>query len=103
MKNNLSKEEMYSAIVEGIKSAIHEMCDTGNGFNGLIRKDEIFEKIESGNYRAFWQLFTNATDMPCSDFYHQIKEGVKEAISDMDIEGIVKESIQDDLTLKNNI
>jgi hypothetical protein len=32
-----------------------------------------------------WKLATNATDMPCSDFYLHIQKGVKEAIYEMDL------------------
>lgn len=44
-----------------------------------LNEEEIYKAIKDGVYEAMWQLFTNATDMPCSDFYNYIKEGVKEA------------------------
>lgn len=90
MKNNLNKEEMQDAIIIGVKEAILEMCESGDGYNGPIRKEEIFEKIREGVHDAFWQLFSSATMMPCQDFYDTVKEGVKEAISELEFPDITR-------------
>ena len=42
--------------------------------------ERVYESIEKGVYKAIWAIATNATDAPCSDFYHHIKEGVRQAM-----------------------
>jgi hypothetical protein len=46
-----------------------------------LTKQELQEAITEGVYRAFWDMITNATDMPCADFYAAVQNGVKEAMS----------------------
>lgn len=75
----LSKEDLMEAVSIGVKEAIHEMCETGDGYSGLIRSEQFFEAIKSGVSQSMWEMITNATDMPCSDFFNMIKEGTKEA------------------------
>lgn len=104
----LSKEEFFDAIRQGVKDAILTMTESGDGFSGLIRTDEFMEAVKYGVRDAFldmseekgvlyrpehfmecvkdgvssavWNIATNATDMPCSDFYEMIKQGVKEGM-----------------------
>lgn len=45
----------------------------------LSRKD-MMEAVSEGVRRAVWQMITNATDMPCADFFDAVKEGVAEGI-----------------------
>ena len=69
----LTKEEMYDAFRSGVKEAILEIVpdyDSSKGF---------FEAVEQGVSNAIWKIATNATDMPCNDFYDSIKEGVEKA------------------------
>ncbi len=40
---------------------------------------DIYEAISEGVRRAFWDMITNDTMMPCVDFFESIKQGVKEA------------------------
>lgn len=47
-----------------------------------LDEERVYKAIYEGVKDAFWQLMTNATDAPCSDFYHHIKEGVKEALEE---------------------
>jgi hypothetical protein len=43
--------------------------------------ERIYQSIEEGVYRAMWQMITNATDMPCADFYDSIKIAAEKAFS----------------------
>lgn len=43
------------------------------------RDERIYEAIADGVDRAFWRLFTNATDMPCHDFYDTIRRAAESA------------------------
>lgn len=77
---NVSKEEFLEAITSGVKEAILTMTETGDGFDGIIIREPFLEAIRQGVKDAMWQLCTNATDMPCTDFYEMIKQGTKEGI-----------------------
>ena len=45
----------------------------------MKKDDRYYEAIAEGVHRAFWQLFSNATDMPCHDFYDTLKDAAREA------------------------
>ena len=48
--------------------------------HGMRPRDErIYDAVAEGVERAFWRLFTNATDMPCHDFYATIQRAVEAA------------------------
>lgn len=53
MKNELSKEEMFDAIRIGVKEAFHEMMESGDGINGMIRTEEVMDAIREGVTTAF--------------------------------------------------
>jgi len=102
IEENPTKEEFLSAITTGVKEAIHEMMESGDGNNGPIlrepileavqsaiyeaiseeipREDKVFEAISEGVSVAIWKIATNATSAPCGDFYYHVKQGVKEGI-----------------------
>ena len=44
----ITKQEFLDAISYGIKNAIHEMVESGDGFTGSIRSEEFFESIRNG-------------------------------------------------------
>ena len=48
-----------------------------------VSKDEILEAVFNGVKSAVWDVATNATDMPCSDFYDSIRQGVESATKDV--------------------
>jgi len=77
---NLSKEEMFEAFKLGVKEAILEMTESGDGYSGPIRTEQFFEAIKEGVGESIWKIATNATHMPCADFYDSIKEGVEKAM-----------------------
>jgi hypothetical protein len=43
---NISREETILAIKEGVKEAIHEMMESGDGYNGLIIREYVIETIK---------------------------------------------------------
>ena len=60
MKENLpkiTKEEFLTAITDGVKNAIHEFMETGDGYSGSIIRDYVIDKIsiaiEKGIHNAF--------------------------------------------------
>ncbi len=85
MSIKLSKEEMFDAVKEGVKEAILEMTESGDGYTGSIRTEQFMEQIRQGTFDAVWAIATNATDAPCADFYEFLKRGVKEGIETMNL------------------
>lgn len=45
--------------------------------------EQIVEAIRDGVRAAMWQMITNATDMPCADFYDTIEKAVRQAAEDV--------------------
>lgn len=84
----ITKEEYLDTIREGIKDAILEMTESGDGYSGLIRTDQFFEAIKEGVAMAIWKVATNATSMPCADFYDSIKAGVEKAMEFKEFTGL---------------
>jgi hypothetical protein len=41
--------------------------------------DEVYQAIRDGVHDAMWQMITNATHMPCHDFYDTLKDAVEKA------------------------
>lgn len=81
--NNLpkiSKDDFLEAIKAGITEAILTMTESGDGYSGIIRTEEFMNKIQEGVHSAIWQIATNATSAPCSDFYDSIQKGVEKAM-----------------------
>lgn len=46
-----------------------------------LTKEELLGAIRDGVYEAMWQMITNATSMPCNDFYDTVKAGIAEGIA----------------------
>lgn len=80
MIKDLSNEDMINALKLGIKEAILEMTESGDGYSGPIRTEEFMEAIRLGVKDAIWSIATNATGAPCADFYNSIKDGVENAM-----------------------
>ena len=38
--------------------------------------DKVYEAIRQGVDSAIWRMITNATNMPCSDFFDAVQRGV---------------------------
>lgn len=76
----LDRDDMMVAVTNGVKEAILTMTESGDGYSGKIIRDPFLNAVESGVYNAMWSLMTNATDMPCTDFYEMIKQGVESAL-----------------------
>ena len=45
-----------------------------------ISKQELLDAIRDGVRDAMWRMITNATSMPCADFYATVKDGVEAGI-----------------------
>lgn len=79
----LTKEELIEATAEGVRRAFVEMMTDDGNFSLLTAKD-VFEAIRDGTSAGIWRIATNATHMPCADFYDSIKEGVTQAMKERD-------------------
>lgn len=66
-KIDVTKEEYLNAVSQGVKDAIHEFMETGNGYSGQIIRDLILESLKEGISSA----------MPLtSDVCDAIKDGI---------------------------
>jgi hypothetical protein len=45
-----------------------------------VTKEEFLRAVRDGVHDAMWQMMTNATSMPCHDFFDHVREGVENAI-----------------------
>lgn len=58
------------------------------GFDDLnipkITKDELLESIAQGVRMAVFDVATNATSMPSSDFYEAIRQGTQDAMTGLE-------------------
>jgi hypothetical protein len=65
----ISKQELLDAIRDGVNDAM------------LISKQELLDAIREGVHDAMWHMISNATSMPCHDFFASIEDGVAAAIA----------------------
>jgi hypothetical protein len=72
---NLDPPHTHDAIAHGVFQAFP-----------ALDPDKVYRAISQGVYDAIWRMITNATQMPCADFYDTIKEAAREAFSQMDLE-----------------
>ncbi len=70
---NLEPTNAQDAIARGVFEAFPP-----------LDPDKIYHAIGQGVHDAIWDMITNATQMPCADFYDTIKEAAREAFSQMD-------------------
>jgi hypothetical protein len=45
-----------------------------------ISKEELLGAIREGVHDAMWRMITNATQMPCADFFASVEDGVAAGI-----------------------
>jgi hypothetical protein len=64
----ISKAELLDAIRDGVNDAMQ------------ISKRELLDAIREGVHDVVWQMITNATSMPCHDFYDTLQEGIADGI-----------------------
>ena len=50
-----------------------------NDMKSTLSRADMMEAVSEGVRRAIWDIATNATTMPCVDFYASIAEGVTKA------------------------
>ena len=80
---NLSKEEMFEAFKLGVKEAILEMTESGDGYSGPIRTEQFFKAITEGVGDGVFGIANSGTYRPGSlsdRFFDSIKEGVENAM-----------------------
>lgn len=44
-----------------------------------LTNQQLYDAVRDGVDNAFWRMITNATSMPCHDFYDTIKRAAQEA------------------------
>ncbi len=54
----ITKDEYLDSIKNGIKEAIHEMMESGNGYNGPIIREWIVEEIGKHISKAVFSALT---------------------------------------------
>jgi hypothetical protein len=79
MKMDLDREDMMEAVSEGVRRGIVDIGSSHGQFD--IPHELLYEAIRQGMADAIWRVATNATQMPCADFYDTIKEGVEKAMA----------------------
>ena len=62
-----------------------------------MSKQELLNAIRDGVADAMWRMITNATDMPCADFYDSVKDGIAEGIQRLDLGDVLKDGIMERL------
>lgn len=50
---DVASDLLHKAIKEGVKEAFHEMMESGNGFTGPIRTEQVMQAIKEGVKEAF--------------------------------------------------
>lgn len=50
-----------------------------------LEPEKVYEAIAEGVDRSIWRMITNATQMPCHDFYDAIEKAAKEAFEKVSI------------------
>ena len=88
---------MLDWAIDNNELTVSELSQANNSYLGLckkikeglgdkplpiekVNKYEFLDAVESGVKSAIWELATDATDMPCADFYESIKSGAESAI-----------------------
>jgi len=64
-----------------------DILELGTERDQIVHQNRIYEAITEGVRQAIWQIATNATGMPCADFYEHIKAGTKEAMLELGLPG----------------
>jgi hypothetical protein len=72
-----------------------------------VTSRQFLDAVREGVHDAEWQMITNATMMPCADFFDTIKDAVKEAVSEavatVDIEEAIKQGVVDSMPYASEI
>ena len=85
-----TKKEFLDAISEGVKKAIHEFMESGDGYSGVIIRDYVIEQIGNKIANSFSFNFpdddqilnaiSSNISMPNVDYVLKaIKDGIKES------------------------
>lgn len=53
--------------------------------NVKLEPEKVYDAISKGVENAIWRMITNATDMPCADFYDSIQKAATEAFDNVTI------------------
>lgn len=71
MKNKELLVKFYHGLLDEITADIYGKLPEG---------EAILEAIAEGVDRAIYRMITNATDMPCADFYDTIEKAARASI-----------------------
>ena len=94
----LRKDEMLEAIKLGVKEAIHEMMETGDGYNGMIIRDIVLGEFKEGVLDGIY----NAMPLP-SDILDSISDGINNAMPHADdIQDTFYHAIFDTMKIERN-
>jgi hypothetical protein len=74
----MDSEDLMKAVESGTRKAVTALAKS--------HTDLLFEAIRAGVADALWRVATNATSMPCHDFYDMIKDGVADGMARVNAE-----------------
>ena len=77
VNQQLSRADMMESVSEGIRRGIWDVA-TNQSPRVDVPNELLFDAVRRGVSDAMWQLMTNATGMPCADFYQAIENGTAE-------------------------
>ena len=85
--------DTYSDVLDAMLQATDFILDVDGSYVESIEKarrydmiddldpEKFYEATAAGVDRALWRMITNATQMPCTDFYDTIKEAAEKSFS----------------------
>lgn len=87
----LDLDEVLDSIAEGVRRAFPEITHDffsdaieGGVTQALPDMDgvRLYRAISDGIENAMWRMITNATQMPCADFYEAVTNGIAKGIEE---------------------
>jgi len=87
----LDRDEVYDSIIEGVRQAFpeitHEFLSSAieDGVSQMLPDmgdGRLQRAITNGIENAMWRMMTNATQMPCADFYEAVTNGIAKGIEE---------------------
>lgn len=76
---DLDRDDMMEAVADGVRRAFAAALTRDGYFD--MPHELLCDAIRKGVADAVWRIATNASDMPCADFYQAIKEGAAEGMA----------------------
>lgn len=88
---DLDMDDVLDSIAEGVRKAFPEITHDfisdaiGGGVTQALPDMDgvrLDRAISDGVHSAMWRMITNATQMPCADFYEAVTNGIAKGIEE---------------------